>query len=50
MSKRYLKVQEAGLRHNRINNTNSKIKGIQMPFLVQTVALFVESRGLSLTE
>ena len=40
----------AGLRHNRIKNTNSKIKHIQMPCLVQTEALFDEDRGLSLQE
>ena len=39
-----------GLRHNRIKNTNSKIKRIQMPCLVQTEALFDEDRGLSLQE
>ena len=39
-----------GLRHNRIKNTNSKIKHIQMPCLVQTEALFDEDRGLSLKE
>ena len=42
--------QKAGLRHNRIKNTNSKIKHIQMPCLVQTEALFDEDRGLSLQE
>ena len=39
-----------GLRHNRIKNTNSKIKHIQIPCLVQTEALFDEDRGLSLQE
>ena len=36
--------------HNRIQNTNSKIKHIQMPCLVQTEALIVEDKGLSLKE
>ena len=40
----------SGLRHNRIKNTNSKTKHIQMPCLVQTEALFDEDRGLSLQE
>ena len=40
----------AGLRHNRIKNTNSKIKHIQITCLVQTEALFDEDRGLSLKE
>ena len=38
------------MRHNRIKNTNSKIKHIQMPCLVQTEALFDEDKGLSLQE
>ena len=39
---------EAGLRHNFIQNTNSKIKHIQMPCIVQTYAFFDEDRGISL--
>ena len=39
-----------GLRHNRIKNTKSKTKHIQMPCLVQTEPLFDEDRGLSLQE
>ena len=35
-----------GLRHNRIKNTSSKIKHIQMPRLVQTEALYGGHRGL----
>ena len=31
--------QKAGLRYNRIQNTSSKIKHIQMPCLVQTKAI-----------
>ena len=58
LSKRYYSLWTAipvrplpsGLRHNRIKNTNSKIKHIQMPCLVQTEALFDEPRGLSLQE
>ena len=41
---------QSGLRHNRIKNTNSKIKHIQMPCLVQTEALFDEDIGISLQE
>ena len=33
-----------------MKNTNSKIKSIQMPCLVQIEALFDEDRGLSLQE
>ena len=40
----------SGLRHNRMKNTNSKIKHIQMPCLVETEALFGEDRCLSLQE
>ena len=41
---------KAGLRHNGIKNTISKIKHIQVPCLVHTDTLFDKDRGLSLQE